>query len=92
VSPISNVSFVVHEDQVLDGVGIEEPTCDIIFDEYVWEPEQELAVKYDLLLFSPLLHYPDIFHDSIILAQSCQNSFSNVSSFDHLQNTWNTIF
>ena len=49
-SPILNLFFNVHEDQVLDGVGFEQPTHNIIFDEYVWESEQESVVEDDLLL------------------------------------------
>lgn len=36
-SSVSDPSCDVHENQVLDGVGVEKTTCDIIFDEYVWE-------------------------------------------------------
>lgn len=92
-SPMSNISFDVHEDQVLDGVGVEQPTCGIIFDEYVWEYEQESVVKDDLLLSTPLPHYPNIFHDSIILVEPCEKSvFVDFTTFDHSQNTWNANF
>ena len=91
-STVSHFSSDVHKDQVLDGVGVEKPTCDIIFDEYVWESKQESVVKDDLLFFAPLLHYPDIYHDSTIFVQSCQNSFLDVYTFDHSQNTWNASF
>lgn len=53
--------------QVLEKVGVEQPTYDNIFDEYVWESEQISTVKDHLLLFVPrLLLYPNIFRDYII--------------------------
>ena len=47
-SPILDYTLIVHEDQVVNRVGIEKQTCNIIYDEYVWEYEEELAVKDDL--------------------------------------------
>ena len=35
--PVPDSTFVVHEDQFVEGVGIEKPTCVVIYDEYVWE-------------------------------------------------------
>jgi len=52
---ISNLTCDVHEDQVLDGVGVELEPCDIIFNEYVWESEQESMVKDGLFLSAPHL-------------------------------------
>lgn len=40
----------VHEDQVLDRVGVGQPTYATIFYEYVWDIEQEYVVKDDLVL------------------------------------------
>ena len=34
-SSVLDPSCDVHEDQVLDGFGVEKPTCDVIFYEYV---------------------------------------------------------
>ena len=67
-SPISNLTCDVQEDQALDGVGVEQPTSDIIHNDYVGEPraEQESATKDDSLSSAPLLHHPDISHDSVI--------------------------
>lgn len=86
-SPIPDSTFIVREDHVVDGVGVEKPTSAIIFYEYVWEPEEELAVKHDLLLFSPYLLFPNIFCDFSISNLSCENSSSNVFTSDHSQNT-----
>ena len=38
-SSILDFTCDVHEDQVMDEVGVEHPTCAIIFYEYVWEYE-----------------------------------------------------
>lgn len=38
-SLVPDITFVVHEDQYVDGVGVEHPTCAIIFYEHVWESE-----------------------------------------------------
>lgn len=69
-----------------------QPTCDIFFDEYVWDFEQELAVKDVCLPSAPLHLYSDVFHDSIIFVQSFPNSFLDVSTFDHSQKKWNASF
>lgn len=49
-SAILNVSLNVHEDQVLDGIGVPQKACDVIYDVYVREStsEQEYAMKADL--------------------------------------------
>jgi len=72
-----------HEDQIVDGVGVEKPICAIIFYEYMWESEEEPMVKDDLLLFAPRLLYLDIFCDSAISVFSHENSSPDVSSSDH---------
>jgi len=89
-SPISNLSCNAHEDQVLDVVGVENPTYNIIFDEHVCEYkyEQEFAMKDDFLPPTPLLHYLVIFHDFVIPIESCEKSiFVDVNTFNHSQNT-----
>jgi len=75
-------TFVVHEDQVVEGVGVEQSTCTIIFDEYVWGSEEESAVKDDLLPSTPHPLYLDIFCDSSIYDFSCESSSLNVSTLD----------
>lgn len=66
-SLVSNLFFDVQEDKVLDGVGVKQPTYNIIFDEYVWEYEQQSTVKDDLLSSARFPYYPDIFYDSVIV-------------------------
>ena len=72
-SPIPDSTLVVHEDHVVDKVGVEEPTCFVIYDEYVWEYEEEPAVKDDFLLPTPHMLFPDIFGDSSIFYLACEN-------------------
>ena len=59
-SPVLDSTLVFHEDLVVNGVGVE-PTYTIIYDEYVWESEEEPAMKDDLLLSAPHLIFPNIF-------------------------------
>jgi len=42
----------VHKDQTWDGVSVDQPTCDIIYDEYVWDSisKQESAYKLMFLV------------------------------------------
>lgn len=71
---------------MLDEDGVEQPTCDIIHDDYVGEPrnEQESLKKDDSLPSTRLLHHLDIFHDSVIFVESCENLVSNDdTNFDH---------
>lgn len=89
---MSDLCCCVHKDRVLDGVGLKQPNCNIIFCEYVWGSRQRFLVKDDLLLPMPLFPYPNIFHDSVIPAQSYKASFSGVSTFNYSQNMWNAIF
>jgi len=91
-SLVLDLSCDVHKDKVLDGVGVEHTTYDIIFYEYVWQFEKESMVNEDLILSASPTHYLDICNDSVIPFQSCQNSFLDVSNFDHSQNTWNVSF
>lgn len=46
-SSIPNSTCDVHEDQVVDKVGFEQPTCIVIFYEYVCGFEEEIAMKYE---------------------------------------------
>jgi len=86
-SPILDYTLIVHEDQVVNRVGIEKQTCNIIYDEYVWEYEEELAVKDDLLPSTPHPPFPYIFGDSAIIIFPHENSFLDALTSDHSQNT-----
>ena len=58
---IPNSTPIVNEDKSIDEVGVSYPTYVVIYDEYDWEPEHQLVVKDDLLLFVPPFLFPDIF-------------------------------
>lgn len=77
----------MNEDQVLDGVGVMQPTYTIIHDECVGESKEELAVKDDSLPAAPHLLHPDIPCDSAITDFPCENPFPDVSTSDHSQGT-----
>jgi len=85
-SPVPDSTLVVHEDLVVDEVCVEHPTCAIIYDEYVWESEEEAVVKDDLLLSTPHLLFPDIFGDFSIVDFPCENTFPGASTSDHSHN------
>lgn len=94
-SPISNISLDIHEDQVLDGVGVLQETCDILYDDYVLEStsKQESAMKDDFPPSVPLPHYPDIFCNFIIPIESCEKLVSDdIITSNHFQNSWNVSF
>lgn len=86
-SSIPDFASEFHEDQVVEGFGVEKPPCAIILHEYVWEYEEELAVKDDLLQSSPRPFYPNIFCDPAISYMSYENSFPNVAASNHSQDT-----
>lgn len=77
---VPNSTIIIHEDQVVDRIGFEKPTCTIIYDEYVCEYKEEPTVKDDILLST---HHPlflEIFCDSTISYLSCENPSLDVFS------------
>lgn len=84
---VPNSTPVVNEDQAIDEVGVAQPTCIVIHDEYDWEPEYQPTVKDDLLLSAPPPLFPNIFSDSAISDFPCVNPSMDVSTADHSQNT-----
>lgn len=82
-SPIPDSTLVVHKDQVIDGIGVEKPTCTVIYDEYLWEYEEEPMAKDDLFLSTPHPLFSDIFCDPNIFYFPCENSFPDVSTSNH---------
>lgn len=59
-SSILDSSPTMNEDQVVERVGVMQPTCTIIHDECVWESKEEPTVKDDSLLAVPHPLYLDI--------------------------------
>ena len=84
---VPNSTLVVNEDQVVDGVGVVQPTCTTIHDECVRESKEEPTVKDDSLPAAPHSLHPDIPCDSATVDFPCENSFLDVSTFDRSQDT-----
>jgi len=91
-SPILDSKLVVHKVQVVDEVSLEQSTCTIIYDDYLWEPEEELVVEDDLLLSSTHPIFCDTFGDSAIVNFPCENSFLDESTSYHSHNTPDVSF
>ena len=77
----------MNKDQAIDGVGVSQPTYDIIHEEYDWEIEHQSSAKHESLPSEPPLFFPDIFGDSINNDFACVSLSSDAPIFDHLQNT-----
>jgi len=86
-SSITDSTLVVNEDQSIDGVGVAQPTCTIIHEEYHWELEHQSSTKDDSLMSEPHPFFPDIFGDSAIHDFTCVSSSTNGPIVDHSQNT-----
>lgn len=88
-SSILNSSPIVDEDQVVDGVGIMQPTCAIIHEECVWKSKEEPTVKDDSLPATPHPLHPEIPCDSTTTYFPSENPLMNVSTSDHSQDMSN---
>ena len=86
-SSISDSTLVVNEDQAINGVGVAQPTCIVIHEEYDLESENQPEVKDDSLLSTPPLFLPDIFGDSSIPDFTCVYLFANALIIDHSQDS-----
>ena len=82
-SSIPNSILVVNEDQATDGVGVAQPTCAIIHEEYDWELEHQHLAKDDPLLSEPLPFFLDIFGEHAIHYFACVYSSTNAPIIDH---------
>ena len=78
---ISDSLPAVNEDQVVDGVGVMQPTCTIIHVTCVWESKEEPMVKDESLLAAPHPLYPDIPCDSATAYFACENTISKYFYF-----------
>lgn len=72
----------VHEDQVVDEVGVEQETYALIYDQCVRESEEEIVVKDDFLPSTHHQLYPDITCDSATFDFPSKKSQPDVSTFD----------
>jgi len=83
---VLDLTIVVTKDQAINGVGVAQPTCFVIHEEYDWEPEHQLAKKDDPLMFAPPPLFPNIFDDSVIPDFSCVSPSMDAPIVDCSQN------
>ena len=88
---IPDSSPIVNEDQVVNGIGVMQLAYAIVHDECVQESKEEPSVKDDSLPVTPHPLYPDIPCDFATADFPCENPFSDVSTFDHSQDTIDVI-
>jgi len=79
----------VTEDQVVEGVGVMQPTCTIIHDECVGGSKEEPTVKDESLSTTPHLLHLDIPCDFSTADFPFENPFLDVSTCNHSQDTSN---
>jgi len=82
-SSISDSTLVVNEDQAIDGVGVAQPTCAIIHEEYGWELQHPSAEEDHPYLFIPPPFFPDLLGDPAIPDFSCVSPSTNAPIVDH---------
>lgn len=68
---IPDSSLVVNEAQPTDRVGVTQPTCVVIYEEYEWEFEHQHSVKDDSLPFQPSPFFPSFFGEPAIHDFAC---------------------
>jgi len=77
----------VNKEQVTDRVGVVQPTCIIIHEEYDWELEYQHSVKDDSLPSKTPSFFPDIFGEPSIHYFACISSSMDAPIFYHSQDT-----
>lgn len=82
-------SLVVNEEQPIDGVGVAQPICDVIHEEYEWEFEHQHSAKEEFLPFEPPLFFPSIFGEPAIHDFTCVSSSTYAPIVDHSQDSSN---
>lgn len=82
-SSIPNSSLVVNEEQPIDRVGVAQPTCIFIHEEYEWELEHRQSAKDDSLLSEPPLFFLNISGESSIHDFACVPSSTEAPIIDH---------
>jgi len=91
-SSITDSTLVVNEDQAIDGVGVAQPTCVAIHEEYDWELEHQHSVNDDSLLpeLPPPL-FPNIFGELSIHDFACVSPSMDAPIVNHSQDTPHVI-
>jgi len=65
-SSIPSSTLVLNEDQSIDGVGVSQPTCTVIYEEYDWQIEHQYSEKDESFLSKPPPFFLDIFGELYI--------------------------
>jgi len=78
---------VVNEDQVINRVGVAQPTYTTIHEEYDCEIRRQPSAKDELLLSEPPPFFPNIPHDSTIPNLTCLSPSVDMPIVDHSHNT-----
>jgi len=86
-SSILDFTLVGNEDQATDRVGVAQPTCTIIHEEYDWELEHQHSAKDDPLLSEPPPFFPDICGEPAIHDSACVSLSTDAPIVDHSQDT-----
>lgn len=84
-SSIPDSTLIVNKDQAIDGVGVPQPTCVVIHEEYDKDIENQSSAKDDSLLCDPPPLFMDIFADFSIHDFACVALSTNGPN--HSQNT-----
>ena len=82
-SSIPDSTLIVNEDQAIDGVGVAQPTCTVIHEEYDWELEHQHSTKDDSLPSEPPLFFLDIFGKPSISNFACVSPSMDAPIVDH---------
>jgi len=90
-SSIPDSTLVVNEDQTIDEVGVAQPTCVVIPEEYDWDLEYQPSTKDESLPSKPPPFFPSILGDLVIHDFECVSPSMNAPIVDHSKNTLDVI-
>ena len=82
-SSVLDSTPILNEDQSIYGVGVAQPTCNVIHEEYDWELEHPPATEDHLYLSVPPLFFLDLLGDPTILDFSCVSLSREAPIVDH---------
>ena len=80
---VAATTLVLNKEQPIDGVGVAQPTCTILHEEYEWELEHQHSVKDDSLLSEPPPFFLDLFGEPTIHDFACVSSSLDAPIVDH---------
>jgi len=82
-SSIPDSSLVVNKEQPTDEVGVAQPTCVVIHEEYEWDLEHQHSKKDDSLPSEPPPFLPSFFGEPTIHNFVCVSSSTDAPIVDH---------